>query len=150
MESVASNNTQAVTKNCQVFAGRNKATFHEYKSKLRVCLSLYSKPVFEFFQGKVQPSSTLSSADTDTSKLGVIAEGTWTQANQNLRYKTRATIEVHQFFSEVPQLGSLRHVLLNPKECIGQKENAAGYKIPWSRYTTRVMKHKWLFPTILG
>ena len=82
MENVASNNTQAVIKTCPVFAGRYKATFHEYKSKLRACLSLYSKPVFEVFQGKVQPSSTLSSADTST--LDVIAERTWIQANQDL------------------------------------------------------------------
>ena len=82
MESVASNNTLAVIKNCLVNAGRNKATFHEYKSKLRVCVLLYSKPVFEVFQGKVRQSSTLSSADT--SALDVIAERAWTQANQDL------------------------------------------------------------------
>ena len=54
MESVASNNTQTVIKNCPVFAGRNKESCQEYKSKLRVCLSLYSKAVFEVFQGKGQ------------------------------------------------------------------------------------------------
>ena len=64
MESVASSNTQADIKICPVFAGRNKAIFHEYKSKLRACLSLYSKPVFEVFQGKVQSSSTLQAAST--------------------------------------------------------------------------------------
>ena len=48
METAASNNTQAVIKNCPVFAGRNKDTFHEYKSKLRVYLS----PVFQVFQGR--------------------------------------------------------------------------------------------------
>ena len=47
MESVASNNTQAAIKNCSVFAGRNKESFQEYKNKLRVCLSLDSKAVFE-------------------------------------------------------------------------------------------------------
>ena len=52
MESVTSNNTQVVIKNCRVFAGRNKESFQEYKNKLRVCLSLYSKAVFEVFQGK--------------------------------------------------------------------------------------------------
>ena len=84
MESVASNNTQAVIKNCPVFAGTSKVTLHEYKTKLRACLSLYkhSEPVFEVFQGKVQPSSTMSSVDTST--LDVIAERTWTQANQDL------------------------------------------------------------------
>ena len=29
--------------------------------------------------------------------------------------KMRATKEVHHYFSEVPQFGSSRHVLLNPK-----------------------------------
>ena len=82
MENVASNNTQAVIKHCPLFAGRNKEDFCEYKSKLRVCLSLYSKPVFEVFQGKAQPSSTLGTADTTT--LNVVAERTWTQANQDL------------------------------------------------------------------
>ena len=82
MESVASNNIQEIIKSCSIFAGRNKATFHEYRSKLRVCLSLYSKPVFDVFQDKVQPPSTLSSADTST--RDVYAERTWTEANQDL------------------------------------------------------------------
>ena len=51
MESVAFNNTQAVIMNCPVFAGRNKESFLEYKSKFRVCLSLFRKAVFEVFQG---------------------------------------------------------------------------------------------------
>ena len=54
MERVASNKTQAVIKNCSVFARSNKESFHEYNSKLLVCLSLYSKAVFEVFQGKSQ------------------------------------------------------------------------------------------------
>ena len=33
MKSVASNDTQAVIKNFPVFAGRNKESFQEYKSK---------------------------------------------------------------------------------------------------------------------
>ena len=82
MESVASNNTQAVTKNCLVFADRNKESFQEYKSKLRVCLSLYSKAVFEVFQGKAQPSSTLGS--TDTATLNAVDAHKWLQANQDL------------------------------------------------------------------
>ena len=52
MERVSSNNTHAVIKKCRVFAGRNKESFQKYKSKLRVCLSLYSKAVLEVFQGK--------------------------------------------------------------------------------------------------
>ena len=83
MESVASNNTQAVIKNCPVFAGRNKESFEEYKSKLRICLFLYSKPVFEVFQGKGQSSSsTLGSIDTAT--LNAVDEHKWLQANQDL------------------------------------------------------------------
>ena len=83
MESVASNNTQALIKNCPVFAGRGKDAFHEYKSKLRVCLSLYSKPVFEVFQGKAQPSST-TLGSTDTATVNAVAEQKWQQANQAL------------------------------------------------------------------
>ena len=83
MESVASNNTQAVIQNCPVFASRNKESFQEYQRKLRVCLSLYSMAVFEVFQGKAQPSSsTLGS--TDTATLNAIAERKWLQANQDL------------------------------------------------------------------
>ena len=83
MESVASNNTQAVIKNCPVFAGWNKESFQEYKSKLRVCLSLYNKVVFEVLQGKAQPSSsTLGS--TDTATLNAVDAHKWLQANQDL------------------------------------------------------------------
>ena len=82
MEGVASNNTLAVIKNCPVFAGRNKELFQEYEGKLRVCLSLYSKAVFEVFEGKAQPSSTLGS--TDTAMPNANAEHKWLQANQNL------------------------------------------------------------------
>ena len=83
MESVASNNTQAVIQNCPVFACRNKESFQDYKSKLCVCLSLYSKAVFGVFQGKAQPPSfTLGS--TDTATLNAIAEHKWLQANQDL------------------------------------------------------------------
>ena len=84
MESVASNNTQAVIKNCPVFVGRSKDTFHEYKSKLRVCLSLYSTPVFEVFQGKAQRSST-TLGSTSTATLNAVAEQKWQEANQDLR-----------------------------------------------------------------
>ena len=83
MESVASNNTKAVIKNYLVFAGRNKESFQEYKSKLRGCLSLYSKVAFDMFQGKAQPPlSTLGS--TDTATLNAVAEHKWLQANQDL------------------------------------------------------------------
>ena len=83
MESVASNNTQAVIKNCPVFAGRRKDAFHECKSKARVCLTLYSKPVFEVYQGEVQPSPT-TLGSTDTATLNVVAEQKWQQASQDL------------------------------------------------------------------
>ena len=82
MESVTSNNTQAVTKNCPVFVGRSKVASHEYKSKLRACPSLYNKPVFEVFQGKTQPSSTtLTLGCTDTATPDAVAEHKWQQAN---------------------------------------------------------------------
>ena len=79
---MASNNTSAVIINCPAFAGRNKASFQEYKSKLRVCLSLYSKAVFVVFQGKAQPSSTLGR--TDTATLSAVVEHKWLQANRDL------------------------------------------------------------------
>ena len=83
MDRVASNNTQAVVKNYHVFAGKNKESFQEYKNKQSVCLSLYSKAVFELFQGRAQqPSSTLGS--TDTATLNAVDEHKWLQANQYL------------------------------------------------------------------
>ena len=83
MQSVASNNTQAVIKNCHVFAGRNKESFQEYKSKLRVCLSLYSKAVFEVFQGKAQTSSSILGS-TDTAMFNAVVGHKWLQTNQDL------------------------------------------------------------------
>ena len=83
MESVASNNTQAVIKNCPVYTGRSKDAFHEYKTKLRVGLSPYSKPVLEVFQSKAQPSSnTLGS--TDDATLNAVDEQKRQQPNQDL------------------------------------------------------------------
>ena len=55
----------------------------QYKNKLRVCLSLYSKAVFEVLQGKAQsPSFTLGS--TDTATLNAVADHKWLQANQDI------------------------------------------------------------------
>ena len=83
MESVASSNTQAPIKNCPVFASRKKESFPECKSKLRVCLSLYYKTVFEVLQGKAQTSSsTLGS--TVTATLNAVAAHKWLQANHDL------------------------------------------------------------------
>ena len=64
MESVASNNTRAVINNCPVFAGGSKDAFHEYKSKLRACPSLYSKPVFEVFKARPRHHLLLWAAPT--------------------------------------------------------------------------------------
>ena len=83
MERVASNNAQAVIKNSPVFAGRNVESFQEYKSKLRVCQSLYSEDVFEVFQGKAQqPLSTLGR--TDAATLNAVAEHKYLQVHQCL------------------------------------------------------------------
>ena len=81
MENVASNNTQPVIKHCPVFADRNKEAFHDYKIELRVCLSLYSKIVFEVLQGKTQTSCSFTDANAT---LNAVAEQTWKQANQDL------------------------------------------------------------------
>ena len=61
---------------------QEQGQFPRIYSKHRVGLSFYSNPVFEVFQGKVQPLSTLGS--TDTARLNAIPEKTWTQANQKL------------------------------------------------------------------
>ena len=82
MENFAPNNAQAVSQYCPVFAGRSKDGFSEYVCKVRVCLSLYSKPVFEVFQGAEQPSSTVE--DGDIKRVDITLERTWKQANQDL------------------------------------------------------------------
>ena len=71
MENVASNNTQSVIKYCPVFTGRNKETFCEFKPKLRACLSLYRKVVFDVLQGKTQLPTSLTGANAI---LNVVAE----------------------------------------------------------------------------
>ena len=63
MENFTPNNAQAVIQYCPVFAGRSKDGFSEYVGKVRVCLSLYSRRVFEVFQGAEQPSSTVQDGD---------------------------------------------------------------------------------------
>ena len=46
------------------------------------CLSLYSRPVFEVFQGAEQPSSTVQNGDTK--RVDITLERTWKKANQDL------------------------------------------------------------------
>ena len=72
MEDVASNNAQSIMKR-PVFAGRIKEVFRDYKTKLCVCLLLYSKLVFEVLQGKTQPSYSLTDANA---MLNAVAEQT--------------------------------------------------------------------------
>ena len=64
MGSVASNNTQAIIMNCPLFAGRDKESFQEYKSKLRVCLSLYSRPYSKCFKARPSHHHLLWAAPT--------------------------------------------------------------------------------------
>lgn len=74
-------NTQVVIKNCPDFTGRNKESFHVFKSELCACLFLHSKDVFEVVQGKAQPLSTLGI--TDTATVNAVAGHKWLQANQD-------------------------------------------------------------------
>ena len=59
MENIASNNTLLTIKHWPVFAGSNKEAFRLYKTKLRICLSFYSKPIVEVLQDKTQPPHSL-------------------------------------------------------------------------------------------
>ena len=51
-------NVQHVVKQISKFDGKNADDVLEWSSKLRVSLSLYSKPIFEIVQG-LQPPSDL-------------------------------------------------------------------------------------------
>ena len=53
--------------------------------------------------------------------------------------KTLATIEMHQFFSEIPQSGGLRSI---PTTDLELNETGTGLKIPWSRNTTKTTPSK--------
>ena len=69
-------NVQHVVKQVSNFNGKNADDFLEWSPKLRVSLSLYSKPIFEIVQG----SQRLSGLDNDQ----VIARENWDDANHNL------------------------------------------------------------------
>lgn len=58
IKNVASNNTRVGIKHYPILAGRSKEGFPEYMSTVRVCLSLYSKIIFDIVQGKAQSSLT--------------------------------------------------------------------------------------------
>ena len=69
-------NVQHVVKLVSNFDGKNVDDFLEWYSKLRVSLSLYSKPIFEIVQGLQR----LSGLDNDQ----VTAREGWDDANHNL------------------------------------------------------------------
>ena len=60
---------------------------------------------------------------------------------------TRATIEMHHVFSEVPQFGSLRPL---PKTDLENNIIATGLKIPWPKHTRRFMQRKWAISDDFG
>ena len=69
-------NVQHVVKQVSQFDVKNVDDFLEWSSKLRVSLSLYSKPIFEIVQRSQRPSRL----DNDQ----VIAREGWDDANHNL------------------------------------------------------------------
>ena len=68
-------NVQHVVKQVSKFDGMNADDFLEGSSKLRVSLSLYSKPIFEIVQGSQRPSGL----DNDQ----MTARKSWGDANHN-------------------------------------------------------------------
>ena len=69
-------NVQHVVKQVSKFDGKNTNNSLEWSSKLRVSLSLYSKPIFKIVQGSQRPSGL----DNDQ----VTAREGWDDANHNL------------------------------------------------------------------
>ena len=69
-------NVQHVVKQVSKFDGMNADDFLEWSSKLRVSLSLYSKPIFKNVQGSQRPSVL----DNDQ----MTARKSWSDANPNL------------------------------------------------------------------
>ena len=69
-------NVQHVVKQVSKFDGKNADDVLKWPFKLRVSLSLYSKPIFEIVQGSQRPS------DLDNDQ--VTAREGWDDANHNL------------------------------------------------------------------
>ena len=69
-------NGQHVVKKLAKFDGKNADDFLEWSSKLRVMLSLYSKPIFEIVQASQRPSGLDN--DQVTTREG------WDDANHDL------------------------------------------------------------------
>ena len=69
-------NIQHVVKQVSKFDGKNANDFLEWSSKLRISLSLYSKPIFEIVQGLQRPS------DLDNNQA--TARESWDDAYHNL------------------------------------------------------------------
>ena len=69
-------NVQHLVKQVSKFDAKNAVVFLERSSKLRVSLSLYSKPIFEIIQGLQRPS--------DLDNDHVTARESWHDANYNL------------------------------------------------------------------
>ena len=69
-------NVQHVVKQVSKFGSKNADDFLEWFSKLRVSLSLYSKPIFKIVQELQRPS------DLDNDQ--VTARESWDDANHNL------------------------------------------------------------------
>ena len=64
-------NVQHVVKQVSKFDGKNADDFLEWSSKLRVSLSLYSKPIFETVQGLQRPSD-LDNDQVTLAKVGMM------------------------------------------------------------------------------
>ena len=77
-------NVQHMVKQVSKFDGKNADDFLEWSSKLRVNLSLYSKPIFEIVQG----SQRLSGLDNDqvTAREGLDDENHNCSASSSLRH----------------------------------------------------------------
>ena len=69
-------NVEHLVKQVSKFDGKNADDFLEWSSKLRVSLSLYSKPIFEIVQGSQRPSGW-------NKDQGTVRES-WNDANHNL------------------------------------------------------------------
>ena len=69
-------NVQHVVKQVSKFGGKNADDFLQWSSKLRVSLSLYSKPIFEIAQGSQRPSDLdndqVTARETNNNLLSIL------------------------------------------------------------------------------
>ena len=119
----------------------SESTMEAHWESIKVSWKHYGSSI-EFQWG-----STMEAHTPPCTHHGTTTEPTWMFIHHHesrhveVREGTRATIEVHHFFSNsTPHFGSLRPL---PQTDLEKNKAATGCKIPWPRCTARTLQEKW-------